>query len=163
MHHLHRCHSRQPLVKSGGSAYIPIIDRAAHSSSQRARYGLATLLLPVANQIKQRPLDLLPQRALFISASPHRSETENRTAARRVLRSVEIRDTRGGLFDSLTPVLVTGIQPDQVLGLKQRFPRRRRGAALISVTSTEMRRGEIADLRYVVSWAMQSAILSAPP
>ncbi|ASQ10552.1 hypothetical protein CDO22_10440 [Sinorhizobium meliloti] len=90
---------------------------------------MATLLLPVANQIKQRPLDLLPQRALFISASPHRSETENRTAARRVLRSVEIRDTQGGLFDSLIPVLVTGIQPDQVLGLKQRFPRRRRGAA----------------------------------
>ncbi|RVG85350.1 hypothetical protein CN072_31120 [Sinorhizobium meliloti] len=40
----------------------------------------------------------------------------------------------------LIPVLVTGIQPDQVLGLKERFPRRRRGAALISVTSTEMRR-----------------------
>ncbi|RVN28678.1 hypothetical protein CN116_10790, partial [Sinorhizobium meliloti] len=35
---------------------------------------------------------------------------------------------------------VTGIQPDQVLGLKERFPRRRRGAALISVTSTEMRK-----------------------
>ncbi|PST20257.1 hypothetical protein CN106_12525 [Sinorhizobium meliloti] len=43
------------------------------------------------------------------------------------------------MFDFLIPVLVTGIQPDQVLGLKQRFPRRRRGAALISVTSTEMR------------------------
>ncbi|MDW9774772.1 hypothetical protein GOA89_21285 [Sinorhizobium meliloti] len=40
----------------------------------------------------------------------------------------------------LIPVLVTGIQPDQVLGRKERFPRRRRGAALISVTSTEMRR-----------------------
>jgi hypothetical protein len=26
-------------------------------------------------------------------------------------------------------VLVTGIQPDQVLGLKDLFPRRRRGAA----------------------------------
>ncbi|QGJ74543.1 hypothetical protein DA102_008455 [Sinorhizobium meliloti] len=43
------------------------------------------------------------------------------------------------MFDLLIPVLVTGIQPDQVLGLKERFPRRRRGAALISVTSTEMR------------------------
>ncbi|PJR13664.1 hypothetical protein CEJ86_21010 [Sinorhizobium meliloti] len=29
----------------------------------------------------------------------------------------------------LIPVLVTGIQPDQVLGLKERFPRRGRGAA----------------------------------
>jgi hypothetical protein len=35
--------------------------------------------------------------------------------------------------------VLTGIQPDQVLRLKERFPRRRRGAALISVTSTEMR------------------------
>jgi hypothetical protein len=43
------------------------------------------------------------------------------------------------LFDLLIPVLVTGIQPDQVLGLKELFPHRRRGAALISVTSTEMR------------------------
>jgi hypothetical protein len=40
--------------------------------------------------------------------------------------------------DLLIPVLVTGIQPDQVLGLKELFPRRRRGTALISVTSTEM-------------------------
>jgi hypothetical protein len=39
----------------------------------------------------------------------------------------------------LIPVLVTGIQPGQVLGLKEHSPRRRRGAALISVTSTEMR------------------------
>ncbi|RVK32292.1 hypothetical protein CN163_25175 [Sinorhizobium meliloti] len=37
------------------------------------------------------------------------------------------------------PVLVTGIQPDQVLGLKELFPHRRRGAALISATRTEMR------------------------
>ncbi|RVP94027.1 hypothetical protein CN070_31095 [Sinorhizobium meliloti] len=43
-------------------------------------------------------------------------------------------------FRSLIPVLVTGIQPDQVLGLKECFPRRRRGAALISVTTTEMRK-----------------------
>ncbi|MDW9391208.1 hypothetical protein CN151_00920 [Sinorhizobium meliloti] len=41
--------------------------------------------------------------------------------------------------DILIPVLVTGIQPDQALGLKELLPRRRRGAALISVTSTEMR------------------------
>jgi hypothetical protein len=33
--------------------------------------------------------------------------------------------------DLLIPVLVTGIQPDQVLGLKELFPRRRRGTALI--------------------------------
>jgi hypothetical protein len=33
------------------------------------------------------------------------------------------------LFHFLIPVLVTGIQPAQVLGLKERFPRRRRGAA----------------------------------
>ncbi|MDW9373297.1 hypothetical protein GHK33_05435 [Sinorhizobium meliloti] len=46
----------------------------------------------------------------------------------------------GGLFDYLIPVLVTGIQPDQVLGLKERFPRRRRGAALM--TRTEMRQEE---------------------
>ncbi|RVL67290.1 hypothetical protein CN137_03700 [Sinorhizobium meliloti] len=52
---------------------------------------------------------------------------------------MEIRDTRRGLFDLLIPVLVTGIQPDQVLGLKELLPRRRRGAALIFVTSTEMR------------------------
>ncbi|RMC69628.1 hypothetical protein EBB04_06610 [Sinorhizobium meliloti] len=45
-------------------------------------------------------------------------------------------------------MLVTGIQPDQVLGLNELFPRRRRGAALISVTSTEMRKGEISVLRY---------------
>ncbi|RVE90142.1 hypothetical protein CN238_11720 [Sinorhizobium meliloti] len=50
-----------------------------------------------------------------------------------------MRNTPRGLFDLLIPVLVTGIQPDQVLRLKERFPRRRRGAALISVTSTEMR------------------------
>ncbi|RVE88149.1 hypothetical protein CN238_17480 [Sinorhizobium meliloti] len=30
---------------------------------------------------------------------------------------------------NLIPVLVTGIQPPQVLGLKELFPRRRRGAA----------------------------------
>ncbi|RVG69449.1 hypothetical protein CN220_17485 [Sinorhizobium meliloti] len=42
-----------------------------------------------------------------------------------------MRDTRRGLFDLLIPVLVTGIQPDQVLGLKELIPRRRRGAALI--------------------------------
>ncbi|RVK15064.1 hypothetical protein CN172_13745 [Sinorhizobium meliloti] len=41
----------------------------------------------------------------------------------------EIRECRGGLFAYLLPVLVTGIQPDQVLGLKKHFPRRRRGAA----------------------------------
>ncbi|PJR16759.1 hypothetical protein CEJ86_00675 [Sinorhizobium meliloti] len=40
-----------------------------------------------------------------------------------------LRATRRRLFDLLIPVLVTGIQPDQVLGLKERFPRRRRGAA----------------------------------
>ncbi|RMI22469.1 hypothetical protein DA102_008340 [Sinorhizobium meliloti] len=59
-----------------------------------------------------------------------RMRAENRTHfPHPALRSVEIRDTRGGLFDSLIPVVVTGIQPDQVLGLKQLFPRRRRGAA----------------------------------
>ncbi|RVQ00330.1 hypothetical protein CN070_14860 [Sinorhizobium meliloti] len=52
------------------------------------------------------------------------------------------RATRRRLFDFLIPVLVTGIQPDQVLGLKERFPRRRRGAALISVTSREMTKEE---------------------
>ena len=51
-------------------------------------------------------------------------------------------EARGRLFDFLIPVLVTGIQPDQVLGLKERFPRRRRSAALISVTSTEMQPSE---------------------
>ncbi|MGK9338853.1 hypothetical protein [Sinorhizobium meliloti] len=58
------------------------------------------------------------------------------------LRPVEIRATRRRLFDFLIPVLVTGIQPGQALGLKERFPRRRRGAALISVTSTEMTKEE---------------------
>ncbi|RVE88726.1 hypothetical protein CN238_15010 [Sinorhizobium meliloti] len=53
-----------------------------------------------------------------------------------------------GLFDFLIPVLVTGIQSDQVLGLRELFPRRRRGATLISMTSTEMKGGgEIAVLR----------------
>jgi hypothetical protein len=42
---------------------------------------------------------------------------------------LKIRASRRRLFDFLIPVLVTGIQPDQVLGLKQLFPRRRRGAA----------------------------------
>ncbi|RVQ04400.1 hypothetical protein CN070_04310 [Sinorhizobium meliloti] len=55
------------------------------------------------------------------------------------LRPVEIRVTRRRLSDFLIPVLVTGIQPDQVLGLKELFPRRRRGAALNPVTSTGMR------------------------
>jgi hypothetical protein len=50
------------------------------------------------------------------------------------------------LFDFLIPVLVTGIQPDQVLELKELFPGRRRGAAPIPVTSTGMRGGEIAVL-----------------
>ncbi len=68
MHCSHRCHSERPLPSYGYAAYIPLIDRAAHSSSQRTRYGLAALLLPVANQNKRRLLDLLPQRALFISA-----------------------------------------------------------------------------------------------
>ncbi|RVQ00336.1 hypothetical protein CN070_14890 [Sinorhizobium meliloti] len=45
------------------------------------------------------------------------------------LGRVEIRARRRRLFDLLIPVLVTGIQPDQVLGLKELFPRRRRGAA----------------------------------
>ncbi|PJR12215.1 hypothetical protein CEJ86_26015 [Sinorhizobium meliloti] len=40
---------------------------------------------------------------------------------------------------SLIPVLVTGIQPDQVLGLKELSPRRRRGAAPIPVTSRGMK------------------------
>ena len=35
------------------------------------------------------------------------------------LRPVEIRVTRRRLFDFLIPVLVTGIQPDQVLGLER--------------------------------------------
>jgi hypothetical protein len=56
------------------------------------------------------------------------------------LSPVEIRSTRRGLFDRLIPVLVTGMQPDQVLGLKESFPRRRRGAVLIPVTSTGMER-----------------------
>ncbi len=37
---------------------------------------------------------------------------------------VEIWDTRRYLSDLLIPVLVTGIQPDQVLGLKELLPRR---------------------------------------
>ena len=37
------------------------------------------------------------------------------------LRPVEIRATRRRLFDLLIPVLVTGIQPDQVLGLERLF------------------------------------------
>ncbi|ARS72048.1 hypothetical protein SMRU11_34880 [Sinorhizobium meliloti RU11/001] len=36
--------------------------------------------------------------------------------------SVEIRHTRRGLFDLLIPVLVTGIQPAQVIGLEELFP-----------------------------------------
>ncbi len=75
-----------------------------------------------------------------------RMRAENRTHfPHPALRSVEIRDTRGGLFDETT----------------LSAPQTRR--CWISVTSTEMRRGEIAVLRYVVSWGMQSAILSAPP
>ncbi|PND19971.1 hypothetical protein CN934_19875 [Ensifer sp. MMN_5] len=54
---------------------------------------------------------------------------ETRTHFSPALGPVEIRATRGGLFDFLIPVLVTGIQPDQVLGLKELFLRRRRGAA----------------------------------
>ena len=40
--------------------------------------------------------------------------------AYRELRPVEIRAVRRRLFDFLIPVLVTGIQPDRVLGLKER-------------------------------------------
>ena len=46
---------------------------------------------------------------------------ENRTHSSPALRPVEILATRGGLFDFLIPVLVTGIQPDQVLGLERLF------------------------------------------
>ncbi|PJR14536.1 hypothetical protein CEJ86_15920 [Sinorhizobium meliloti] len=46
---------------------------------------------------------------------------------------------RFGPTPFLIPVPITGIQSDQVLGLKELFPRRRRGVALISVKSTEMR------------------------
>ncbi|AGA11515.1 hypothetical protein CN151_17905 [Sinorhizobium meliloti] len=46
--------------------------------------------------------------------------------------------TRRGLFDLLIPVLVTGIQPGQVLGLEELFPRH--GS------------GEIAVLRHVPSF-----------
>ncbi|RVP98058.1 hypothetical protein CN070_20855 [Sinorhizobium meliloti] len=62
------------------------------------------------------------------------------------LRPVEIRATRRGLFHFLIPVLVTGIQPDQVLGLNELFPRR----CWIPVTSTrDEERGDVAVLRYV--------------
>ncbi|PND19292.1 hypothetical protein CN934_22750 [Ensifer sp. MMN_5] len=44
------------------------------------------------------------------------------------LRPVEI-EYPPPLVEFLIPALVTGIQPDQVLGLEERFPRRRRGAA----------------------------------
>ncbi|AUX76193.1 hypothetical protein NXT3_CH01612 [Sinorhizobium fredii] len=42
MHRAHMCHSAVSLYKLGVHAYLQIIDRAAHSSSQRSRYGLAT-------------------------------------------------------------------------------------------------------------------------
>ncbi|RVQ01533.1 hypothetical protein CN070_11955 [Sinorhizobium meliloti] len=61
------------------------------------------------------------------------------------LRFVEIR-IAPAVF--LIPVLVTGIQPDQVLGPKEPFPRRRRGAALIPVqrrASYETRNGRGSD------------------
>jgi hypothetical protein len=57
------------------------------------------------------------------------------------------RATRGGSFDFLIPVPVTGIQPDQVLGLKELFPRRRRGAAFIFYKQRDDEGGEIAVLR----------------
>ncbi|MDW9677708.1 hypothetical protein CN172_03515 [Sinorhizobium meliloti] len=53
-------------------------------------------------------------------------------------RPFEVRDPRRGLFDLLIPVLVTGNQPDQVLGLEELFPRH--GS------------GEIAVLRHVPSF-----------
>ena len=54
------------------------------------------------------------------------------------LGRVEIRATRRRLFDLLIPVLVTGIQPDQVLGLKgSSAPQTRR--CWIPVTSTGMK------------------------
>jgi hypothetical protein len=64
------------------------------------------------------------------------SQCENLTAIVPGSRPAEVQAARRGLFHFLIPVLATGIQPAQVLGLKERFPRRRRGAALISVTST---------------------------
>ena len=56
---------------------------------------------------------------------------ENRTRFSPALRPVEIRATRCGLFDFLIPVLVTGIQPDQVLGLERLF--RAADAALLDL------------------------------
>ncbi|RVP94146.1 hypothetical protein CN070_30925 [Sinorhizobium meliloti] len=44
-------------------------------------------------------------------------------------RPAEIRGARRRLFHFLIPVLVTGIQPDQVVELQELFPRRGRGAA----------------------------------
>ncbi|PJR16882.1 hypothetical protein CEJ86_01415 [Sinorhizobium meliloti] len=61
--------------------------------------------------------------------SQESSQEETSQSSNTFLRPVEKRATRRRLFDFLIPVLVTGIQPDQVLGLKERFPRRRRGAA----------------------------------
>lgn len=39
---------------------------ATHSSSQCRSDLIGNALLPVANRLKRRPLDLLPQRALFV-------------------------------------------------------------------------------------------------
>lgn len=63
------------------------------------------------------------------------------------------------MFDFLVPVLVvTVIQPDQVLGLKERFPRLRRGAALIFVTSIEMRKGIIEAIKQLCRFASDGAV-----
>jgi len=61
----HRCYSPLALPISDSPTYLKDNFGAAHSSSQRTSMGSATLLLPVADQNKQRPPDLLPRRALF--------------------------------------------------------------------------------------------------
>lgn len=58
------------LPISARRIYIQDNFEAAHSSSQRALMGSATLLLPVVDQNKQRPPDVLPRRALFFVHHP---------------------------------------------------------------------------------------------
>ncbi|MDX0259104.1 hypothetical protein GOC32_29895, partial [Sinorhizobium meliloti] len=80
-----------------------------------------------------------PAAATFSPQAGRRDKRQAPAFRRSDLRAVEIRDTRRGLFDLLIPVLVTGIQPAQVLGLEELFPAPQTRRCCISVTSTENR------------------------
>ncbi|NRP73637.1 hypothetical protein ILFOPFJJ_04545 [Ensifer psoraleae] len=89
MHNMHRCHSVSPLHKVSPETYFSTIDRGgALLLPAHPRYGLATLLLPVANQNKATPAGPPPRRALLFvhlcpQADPSSRHSRDVSATRR--------------------------------------------------------------------------------